>query len=312
MDAPTPSPQPASSQPASSRSGLASRTPLSIGECGLVVRDLDRCTAFYRDIVGLDLLARDEGGALLGVASVPLLTLTHRPDALPDDKREAGLFHIAFAMPTRQHLAEWHVHALRQGFGLSRTGDHLVNEALYYDDPEGNGCECYADRPAEDWLWHADGSVEITTGKTIDLDELAALAKGGEGWRTPPSLRIGHVNLRVGDTATAEQFWCDAVGLDHTGRRRVDFSGRASTITFFSSGRYHHHLAANDFSSRGAGPRDPARAGLAYVTVAAESDTVLDRVRKNLGAAGVRHREIPGGFAAPDPWGTEIRFVLRP
>lgn len=288
---------------------IASRTPLRIGAYALAVRDLERVGAFYQRIVGLDPLARSGNEMRLGAGGVPLLHLEHRPDAAPDNSATAGLFHTAFLMPTRTDLADWYLHAERSGLNITRTGDHAVNEAIYFDDPEGNGCECYADRPPDVWRWAEDGTVDIPSSP-VDIDSLKRDAGGRSAaeWRAPAGLRIGHVNLRVGAVAPSEQFLCRVIGLDHTGRREVAALG--GTISFMSSGRYHHHVATNDFTSRGAGARDPARAGLAWFAIEAESAAVLAAVRARLAAAGARITPVESGFETEDPWRTRIRFLL--
>ena len=91
MDTPNPSAIPTA----------ASRAPVHIGAVGMMVRDLDRVTAYYRDMLGLTVQEHTRQVAILGVGGVALLELIHRPDALPDDPREAGLYHTAFLMPMR-------------------------------------------------------------------------------------------------------------------------------------------------------------------------------------------------------------------
>jgi catechol-2,3-dioxygenase len=103
MDAPNPSAIPTA----------ASRAPIHIGAVGMIVRDLDRVTAYYRDMLGLTVQEHTRQVAKLGVGGVALLELIHRPDALPDDPREAGLYHTAFLMPTRADLARWILHRRR-------------------------------------------------------------------------------------------------------------------------------------------------------------------------------------------------------
>ena len=76
-----------------------------------------------------------------------MLELIHRPDALPDDPREAGLYHTAFLMPTRADLARWILHAAKARVAFTGASDHDVSEAIYPDDPEGNGVEVFSDRP---------------------------------------------------------------------------------------------------------------------------------------------------------------------
>src|SRR6516165_3718895 len=97
MDAPNPSATPT----------FASRTPLHIGAVGLRVRDLDRVTSFYRDVLGLAVLDRGNDATALGAGGVRFVHLEHAPNAEPDDPRSAGLYHTAFLMPTRGDLARW-------------------------------------------------------------------------------------------------------------------------------------------------------------------------------------------------------------
>jgi catechol 2,3-dioxygenase len=289
---------------------LATRAPLHVGAYALSVRDLDGLTQFYREVVGLDVMDKGARKAVLGNDGVALLHLEQRPDLKADDNSTAGLFHTAFVMPTRKDLAEWLLHARRAGLDINRTGDHLVNEALYFDDPEGNGCECYSDRAPETWAWDDAGHVDIDTGKKVDLDALARDAAGdGSDWRAPRGLRIGHINIRVGDHAAGERFYSELIGLDFTGRRQIDFGGRPKTIAFMSSGRYHHHLAVNDFTSLGAGVREPDRTGLAWFAFEASDKATLAAVRRRLAAAATPVSEIAGGIETRDPWGTPVRIV---
>src|SRR5437763_6857153 len=117
---------------------LANRTALHIGASGLAVRDLEALAAFYRDALGLVVLDRTGASATLGAGAVPLLHLEHRPDATPDDPREAGLYHTAFLMPTRPDLACWLQHVARTRVALTGASDHAVREAFHLDHPEGN------------------------------------------------------------------------------------------------------------------------------------------------------------------------------
>ncbi len=301
MDAPNPSAQ----------TSIAVKAPLHIGGYALAVRDLPRLADFYRKTVGLEIIESGKDHAMLGAGGVPLLHLEQRRDLKPDDKTTAGLFHSAFVMPTRADLARWYAHAQRIGLAIPRTGDHLVNEAIYYDDPEGNGCECYSDRPPETWEWDADGQCNIDTGKAVDLADLAREGNTGSGeWNAPAGLRVGHMNLRVGDYAAAEQFYSGVIGLDFTGRRHINFQGRTdTTITFMSSGRYHHHFAANDFTSRGAGTRDPDSAGITWFAFEHDASVDTGALKGRLRAAGAPVTSIDGGFETRDPWGTRVRFV---
>lgn len=282
----------------SPRPTCANMTPLRIGGVGLAVRDLERTLAFYRDAIGLDVIGHDTSGAELGAGGVPFLTLQYRPQARPDDPRGAGLFHTAFLLPTRADLARFVLHLARSRTPVTGTADHLVSEAIYLDDPDGNGVEVYVDRPAETWKRNGT-EIEITTDP-LDIDDLVAAAgsggeySGSEGWRAPAGARIGHVHLRVGDVAGAERFYRDLLGFDVTHRYRG--------ASFLSSGGYHHHVAANIWHSTGAGQRDGDRAGLAFVRIDA-APAAFDALAARLEAAGIAR---PPVGSLRDPWGTRI------
>jgi catechol 2,3-dioxygenase len=290
MDAPNPSANPT----------FASRTPLHIGAVGLIVRDLDKMAGYYGDLLGLSELARDRNSVQLGAGGVPLIELTQRDDALPDDAREAGLYHTAFLMPTRADLAAWVLKVAGTRVPVTGASDHGVSEAIYLDDPEGNGIEVYSDRPPETWTWRSD-LVDMPT-VALDLQDLVSAADGAAGYgEAPAGLRIGHIHLRVGALDAAQAFYVDGIGLVPTRRR--------GGALFMSSARYHHHVATNVWHSQNAGPRDPKRAGLAWFSIHASDGADIDAMATRLRAAGASVTPITDGFETADPWGTHIRIV---
>ena len=196
----------------------------------------------------------------MGAGGDAFLDLLHRPDVKPDDPASAGLFHTAFLLPSRADLGRWLAHIRTLGQKLDGATDHLVSEAVYLHDPEGNGIEVYADRPRAQWGWHdgPDGRRVEMANRPLDADGLLKLAV--TPWAgAPAGTRIGHVHLRVGAVGAARRFYGGLLGLDVT--------AAWDAAAFLSSGGYHHHIAANVWRSAGAGPRDPARAGLASVTL---------------------------------------------
>lgn len=270
----------------------ANETPLRIGAVALAVRDLDQVVAFYRDVIGLDVLTQDGSRAELGAGGVAFFILEHRPAARLDDRRAAGLFHTAFLMPQRTDLARFLRRIAFRGTPVSGVADHRVSEAIYLDDPEGNGVEVYADRAADGW--RRDGKTITITTEPLDITGLLATADGAPSYdRAPPGLRIGHVHLRVGDVAHAEAFYGDVLGLDVTARVRG--------AVFMSSGGYHHHIAANVWSSAAAGRRDGDRTGIAWLRFDATPDAYAE-VSKRL-AAGL------DGDDMSDPWAIPIRLT---
>ncbi|MFL5069294.1 MAG: VOC family protein [Xanthobacteraceae bacterium] len=290
MDAPNPSAAPT----------FASRTPLHIGAVALNVRDLDQVATYYRDLLGLSELARNAGTVQLGIGDAILIQLDHRPDAKADDPREAGLYHTAFLMPTRADLARWVKHIASARVPVTGASDHGVSEAIYLDDPEGNGVEVYADRPPETWNWR-DGLVDMPTER-LDVEDLVRAADGCPDYsEAPAGLRVGHIHLRVGDLDAAERFYQQGIGLEPTRRR--------GGAMFMSSARYHHHVATNVWHSQGAGRRDDSHAGLAWFSIEANDGATLDTLAARLRAAGAPLMPTQAGFETTDPWGTRIRLV---
>jgi catechol 2,3-dioxygenase len=291
MDAPNPSAVPT----------FASRTPLHIGGLGLMVRDLERMTAFYRDAIGLDVTEQSGSRVSLGAGGATFLELTHRPGVGLDNGRSAGLYHTAFLMPTRPDLARWVLHIAHRRIPVSGASDHGVSEAFYLDDPEGNGVEVYADRPPETWIW-TDGVVTMPT-ESLDIGALVAvLGQNPERYPgAPGGVRIGHVHLRVGDLGPAERFYREGLGLELTRKRHG--------AVFMSSGSYHHHVAANVWQSAGAGQRDRNRSGLDWFSLEVSEPAKLEVIAARLRLQGASVTEIANGIEAADPWGTRVRIV---
>lgn len=268
--------------------------PYHIGAVTLRVRDLDRLTAFYRDVIGLTAIAAAPEEAVLGIDGEPLLRL--QAGARPPTSK-AGLFHIAILLPSRRDLANWLAHAAQVGLKLEGASDHLVSEALYLSDPEGNGIEVYRDRRRSEWP-RRDGAIAMATER-LDLDALLSEAEGKPYPGMPGGARMGHIHLRVGDTDQAEAFYRDALGFDLT----VRYPG----ASFLASGGYHHHIGANVWQSRGAPARADDEAGLASFELVARDEEAFAAMRRRFLAAG--GRDDDGTTMVADPWNN--RLILR-
>jgi catechol 2,3-dioxygenase len=269
----------------------AAETPVRVGKVTLVVRNLPLVAGFYEKVIGLSPLASSPGRVTLGAGGKPLLELVEDKAAAPSSPRAAGLFHTAFLVPTRRDLARWLLHVAGIGARIQGASDHIVSEAIYLADPEGNGIEVYHDRTPQSWNWQ-DGTVEMATDH-LDLDDLVAGVNPGDWQGMPDGSCVGHVHLRVGDIPAADAFYEDALGLGLTAR----YPGGS----FFSSGRYHHHLAANVWASRGAGPRPLPSTGLAELELVARDEAAWDDLSARGRKAGAVARP-DGSLALEDPW----------
>lgn len=261
--------------------------PVEIGRVALSVRDIDTVAAFYENAIGLRPIASDGGTRTLGAGGRVLLELRADRAARPVDPREAGLFHTAFLLPSRADLGAWLRHVAEARVPLQGASDHLVSEAIYLADPEGNGIEIYRDRPRADWPRHS-GRIRMATDP-LDLQALAADATAP--WAgAPEGAVVGHVHLQVGAVPEAEAFYAGRLGFEIT----THYPGAA----FYGSGGYHHHLATNVWHSRGAGKRSAGAAGLADVELRADR-AEHDRLVAALGAS------------VTDPWGTSLTIARK-
>lgn len=261
---------------------FAASAPVSVSRVGLKSRDAEALSAYYRSIVGLNELGRDGETITLGAANRPLLVIENDPNLRPDDPRSAGLFHTAFLLPARADLGRWINHAVEKNIAIEGASDHLVSEALYLTDPEGNGIEIYADRAPGEWKWNGK-QIEMATLRMDIPGVRSSVPAGDAGWAgMPDNSIVGHVHLRVGNPDQAESWWNGEMGFDTVKKYGTD-------AVFLSTGGYHHHIAGNTWQSRGAGTRDTDRSGLSWVEMA----------RKGPAAATEK----------VDPWGNVIRTV---
>ena len=221
------------------------------------------------------------------------------------DRRATGLYHLAILYPTRLDLAHALARLASAQWSLDGVADHLVSEALYLSDPDGNGIELYRDRPRGEWSY-ADGQLQMAT-LPLDLRSLADELTAADGPQptVPAGTAIGHVHLQVASIPDAEAFYHGVLGFDVTTR------GYPGAL-FVSAGGYHHHLGLNTWHSAGSGPATPGAVGLhSYEVVLpdrAELDRVLDRVRD----AGLSpDSESADAAAVRDPSGNLVVLVCR-
>lgn len=275
----------------------------TLGPVTLAVADRERSLAFYRDFLGLRVLTDDGRAVALGVDAAPLFILLPQPGLRPAPRRATGLYHAAVLVPDRVHLAHVLRRLIESGYRFGAS-DHLVSEALYLDDPDGNGLEIYRDRPRANWPRRG----ERIAMATLALDAegiLGTLRDGAPRWQgMPTGTRIGHVHLKVGDVAAAERFYRDVLGFDVM----AYYPG----AVFLAAGGYHHHIGANAWESAGAPPAPAEVAGMRSFVIHQPAAADVARVRARLAAAGLETREDGDGFALEDPWRNTIVITTAP
>jgi catechol 2,3-dioxygenase len=151
-----------------------------VGHVHLKVADLDRAIAFYSGILGFDVTMRyGSQAAFLSAGGYHHHIGLNTWESLggsPPPPGHTGLYHTAFLFPDRKSLARVLKRLVEAGYPLTGASDHGVSEALYLDDPDGNGVELYRDRPEAGWPRNADGSLAMFT-KRLDVQALLAEAE---------------------------------------------------------------------------------------------------------------------------------------
>lgn len=228
-----------------------------IAHAHLKVASLERSLPFYVGLLGLSQVTQKDDTAYLSATGEPpsLLLLTQIQDALPRPRRSTGLFHVAIRLPDRVALARTLFQLLTHDWPLQGAADHVVSEALYLADPDGNGLELYVDRPRHQWPRNED-QIAMTT-LPLDLEALLGELAGQDQTYSGihPQTDVGHVHLQVSSLEGADRFYHQLLGLEVTQR---DFHG----ALFLAAGGYHHHLGVNIWNSAGAGPPPPNAVGL--------------------------------------------------
>ena len=268
-----------------------------VGRVAIRVGSIDDIRPFYEEAVGL--AGRRDGNRLvLGPdADEPVLVLEEVPEAPARPREAAGLFHVAIRTPNRAALGDSVARLRAAGAALLGASDHLVSEALYLRDPEGNGVELYRDRPRAEWPGGDDGLVGMET-LPLDLEALEAAGDGTHVEGFPGGTDVGHVHLEVTDLAAAEAFYRDALGL-----RLRDRYG--SDATFLAAGDYHHHVGLNAWNRRSAPAGD--HRGLAWWELVLPDAGSRDAAVERLRSAG--HAVADG--VVEDPDGLELRLAVE-
>ena len=268
-----------------------------LGAIRLRAGDVGLLRDFYERAIGLRALESSDGAVLLGAGDGALVELVSDPDAPARPPRTTGLFHLALLVPARADLARALRRVFEAGWHLSGASDHLVSEALYLSDPEGNGIELYRDRPREEWPHQGDEVAMATL--PLDLEGLLAEPGGDtDAPAMPEGTVLGHVHLQVSDLDSAAAFWVDALGLDVT-------ASLYPGALFVSAGGYHHHVGLNTWAGVGA-PRPPAGArGLDRIEVVLPDTESYAAARERLSAVA-EVRDLDGGAVAEDPSGNAV------
>ena len=269
-----------------------------LAEAVLNVKDLARQTAFYTQIIGLEIRTQTETEVILGAGGKDLVHLiqTNRKEAV---QSSYGLYHMAILLPSREDLADVFKHIAELNYPFIGAADHGYSEALYLEDPEGNGIELYRDKPVADWDIREDGRI-IGVTEELSAQEIYDMGRKVEPFVIAPDTRMGHIHLSVKDSQLATTFY-QAV-LDLSNKFTIP------SASWIASGDYHHHLAVNEWGGKALAKRDKDMPGLAYYVVEVANKEGLVTIAERAKAYGAPVKWLSSNdFTFEDPDGIVTR-----
>jgi catechol 2,3-dioxygenase len=277
---------------------------LAMGTVMLKVGDMKVMTDYYQRALGLEVVAEQDGGLYLGRLGRPLVHLAPAPGLNLPGRGEAGLFHTALLFEDQASLAATIATAAQyEPMSFTGSADHLVSEAFYFTDPEGNGVELYWDRPRSNWSWNGTDvvmdSLALPPQRYLEQHLTEVSLEGQRG----TAAGVGHVHLQVGDVQIARDFYVGTLGFEKT-------AGWHGQALFVSAGGYHHHMAMNVWNSRGAGPRKDTL-GLGEVLIEVPSGDDVGALADRLKVAGVPAHHTGAELRFEDPWRNRLRVAVR-
>ena len=287
--------------------------PLStkLGPVHIAVTDRERALAIWRDVVGLDLMSEAGNELSLGVGGKVLIVL-ETGAVRPVVKRTTGLYHVAIHVPKRTDMAQFAIRALQAGVDISPT-DHLVSEAIYLWDLDGNGIEITFETPWRGTLGDPESGSYATTSdgkphsgrEPIDLNQM--LGELGPNPKLeshmPAGTRIGHVHVHVNDLHQSMAFYRDGIGFG--GLFIIKSFGMGDVGLDYTP----HTIAFNIWSGPNAAQAPAGSAGLRWFTIVVPDEKTLDDVRARLTANHFEFGEIGGGIEARDPSGNLVKVL---
>jgi catechol 2,3-dioxygenase len=273
-----------------------------VSQVTIKVESLQRSLNFYQEVIGFNVLDESPNKAYLTAdGEKTLLTIEQPENVTPKQPRTTGLYHFAILLPERADLGRILNHFAQLNIPLG-SSDHLVSEALYLNDPDGNGIEVYWDKPSSEWTWKG-GQVEMAVDP---IDAKAIIAEGkGEPWTgLPPKTLMGHLHLHAAELNETADFYTKGLGFEVVSR----FGNQA---LFLSTGGYHHHIGLNTWNGVGAPQPAENSVGLSSFNIhfpsEEERNTAISRL-KTLGK--LVNQEQNGRISIEDPSGNKLYLTI--
>lgn len=273
-----------------------------VGQVNLKVENIQRSLTFYQNMIGFQILEQTEKKVIFTAnGKTPLLSIEQPENVIPKQPRTTGLYHFAILLPKRSDLAKVLEHLVQNSYPLQGASDHLVSEALYLADPDGNGIEIYIDRPNSSWKWN-NGEVAMVSDP-LDVQNLLS-ERDSEPWLgLPTDSLIGHIHLHVSELKQSEEFYGKGLGFDIVNRY-------GNQALFISTGGYHHHIGLNTWNGTGAPRPSGNSVGLSSYTLIFPSEEARNKTAEQLKGIGATSQEVNGVIVTHDPSGNQVLLMV--
>lgn len=260
---------------------------------------------FYQTVFGFQVhshtLDDQEVYSLNILGDDPLVHIQAIADHQTDSKEvNQALYHMAFLLPQEKDLATLLHHLIAIGIPLEGGADHGYSQAIYFHDPEGNGIECYWDKPVDQWEILEDGQIVGVT-EALDIDRLLVMADS-QFTHFPSGTSLGHFHLSVKDLPTMTHFYQEGMGLG----LKYSFGPYAN---FMASGNYHHHIALNRWNPQASHTISTQAPGLVALHWHATHQDI-EWLKNHLQDFHVTFLETEADLTFLDPMGVQHRITV--
>lgn len=242
----------------------------------LRVRDLKTSLDFYSGQLGFkEIERRNDVSFLSANGNYPyLIKLVEDKSAPVRIKGTTGLYHIAILFPDRKELARVFLRLFNANQKFQGFSDHLVSEAIYLSDPDGNGIELYADKLRDTWIWK--NREVVMDSLPLDLSLITNELDDREVWNViHPDTTLGHIHLNVSDLRKAEEFYNEVIRMNIS---NYSYPG----ARFFAAGDYHHHIGTNTWLTNKKLTRNENSLGMISFTIKSSDTDFLNELKDKI------------------------------
>lgn len=269
----------------------------------LRVLNLNRSIEFYTKTIGMKLLSRTDKKANFGTDNSVLLSLIEIENGHPTDTRFAGLYHVAYLVPSRKELGSILKHFIKNRTPLQGASNHGISEAIYLADPDGNGIEIAADTPDSTWKWINDKLDLLSENGPMDVQSVLNEAKDMEFNGLSKDTIVGHLHLHVSELVESKKFYNTLLGIDTV----IEIPNSA---IFMSYAKYHHHIAINVWNGKGVKQAEPNTPGLIVANLSFPTQEDINRIENKLIQSNYPFIKKDHSLSVNDPSGNQFNLIL--